>query len=107
MATFCIFFTAFFVYASQAYFSYVGKYYTKTTHYLIACVTACLASILWATLARMHQNSDTYRLAIIWDLMIVSTYMFLPIILQQVKLAPINFFGIIMVIIGSCLIHLR
>lgn len=105
MTTFLLFLLGFIMYSSQAYITYSVNNFSKFVYYALACISSCIGAVIWFTIARMHQHSTTYKLSIFWDLMIVSAYLFIPLILKRVTLTSTGILGILMILTGISLVH--
>jgi len=92
-------------YSLQVTLTYRAQSLATWAAYLLACLFACIGACLWLTLARQSGASQTYRLAVLWDLMILGCYLIIPLYLKFLTLRPISLVGVALVLIGVVLIN--
>ena len=108
MITLLLFLIGLTSYSAQVLLTYRAQGLPAWAAYLLACLFASVGACLWLTIARLHTATNTYRLSVLWDLMIVCCYLFIPVALKFLTLRPISTIcGAGLVVAGLIIINWR
>ncbi len=87
------------------YLSYEKWAQEKWWYLPIGMLTGCISNILWFLSTRMISDAkNIYIYSLFWDLVVISVYFLLPIIIFDIKLNKFGFIGLLLMLIGLLLV---
>lgn len=88
-------------YLVSAYVSYAPNIKASPYYYIIGIFLAIVLNTLWLTIAkRTIDNSKLLLYGLYWDSIITFTFLLVPFLFFHIKLTPIQYTGIILIISG-------
>jgi multidrug transporter EmrE-like cation transporter len=92
------------LYVCLASVSYSETLKLSKWYLVIGALGGILTNVLWLLIAKSESNSSSLMLkALIWDSMIVITYLIIPIIFFNAKLSSVQVLGILLILSGMLL----
>lgn len=93
------------IYAISAIMNFSPTLRNSSWFYPMSITLSLATTLLWAYLARILDDKDKIFIAtIFWDIAVHGTFLIIPIVMFNVKLNPMAWLGILLVIVGFVLI---
>lgn len=92
-------------YMAQTWISYTPWIKESLWFYPLGLLTTLISTACWLTIVKISQTHHIYNHAVIWDVMVVATYLLLPLMFFGVVLKGGQIAGLILMLIGAFLIN--
>lgn len=89
-------------------FSYLSSWKNSIFYYPIGITVALIVNLLWFKIAReVLDNNSLYRYGVVWDVLIALSWLLIPVLFFGIKLTKTNVTGLVLLVIGIVMIHLK
>lgn len=91
------------VYTTTVFLLYSGTFKASPYYYWIGLLIGFVTNSLWLYIAKQSEGSTLYMRGLIWDCIIVGTYVLIPPLFFSIKMNPTAVVGCVFIIIGMIL----
>lgn len=82
---------------------YSSNFKNSPYYYWVGLVIGLITSSLWLFIAKQSEGSNLYVRGLIWDCMIIGTYVLIPALFFDVRLTLMTTIGCVFIVIGMLL----
>lgn len=103
----CIYLLAALTYSCGALLSYSDSIRNSYRIYLYGLITSNVGALLWLFLVKyLNNNQSIYVAGIIWDVIMVSTFLLVPLMFYNIPLTRQIICGLTLIVVGIIIIKI-
>lgn len=91
------------VYTTTVFLLYSETFKASPYYYYIGLLIGFITNSLWLYIAKQSEGSTLYMRGLVWDCIIVGTYVLIPPLFFNIKMNPTAIVGCIFILIGIIL----
>lgn len=98
------FFFGFILYTAMAFATYSESFKVSKHYFSVAIILAILSNLIWFHIAKHEPSSSILMLkGLYWDVMLMLSYLIVPLLFFSAKFSALQGIGIVLVLIGLVL----